>query len=278
MQSHTAITVNTLHAVQGFMDTNAKALGTINTSASRRDLDAIEAELSEHAAVQAGSKTAGKAAVTRKRVARNTLLVKYLRPIAAIAATNLTQSPDYGSLKLPNDVRNTPQLLAAAASMGDAAAKYADVFIAAGMAPTFLADLAAAVNDVKAADAARAGVVTSRMGATKALDSMTQRARKIVKQLDTLIEPQLANDTALLVKWKATKRFTGRTSPVSTAAIDSAQQEVGSAGTPAATPGTSNPVSTNGGASPSSASTSHASTPNQDEAKATGGAGGAVGV
>jgi len=235
MQSKTSTVLNTLHAVQEFMTTNASALDNLNDSASRRDLDEIESALSGHAVAQARSKNGNKSAVTRKRVVKNTLLVKYLRPISAISEAKLNQSPDFAELKLPKSTRTTPQLLAAAEAMGEAAASHADVFISAGMAPTFVADLKSAVNDVKAAEASKGATLTSQLGASKALDTTAQQAQKVVKQLDALIEPLLANNTALLVKWKATKRFTGRAAGVSAAAADTAQT-VGSTPTASSMP------------------------------------------
>ena len=85
MLSETATVLSTLHAVQAFMTTHANALGNLNTSASRQDLDSIESTLSNQALAQASSRNGGTSTQTRLRVAKNTLLVKYLRPISAIA-------------------------------------------------------------------------------------------------------------------------------------------------------------------------------------------------
>jgi len=251
MQGKTSIAVNTLHAVQEFMDTNDAALGNLNKSESRRDLDAVEAELSNHAATQSRSKTGAKAARAQRKAARDTLVVDYLRPISSTAATKLAQSPDIGALTLPKNLRTTPQYLAAAETMGEAAAKHADVFIAAGMAPTFVADLAAAADNLRAAEAAQASVVTSRLGATKGLDDAERLAHKVVKQVDAMIEPLIKNDTALLVKWKATKRFAARPGVVALPSTSLTQSGVSSAAPSApavpAAPATTNPPTTAGG-------------------------------
>lgn len=223
MKSITSTVLSTLHAVQDFMTTHAGELGNLNTSASRQDLDSIEAALSNQARAQASSNNGGSAAGARTRVAKNALLVKYLRPIAAIAQAKLTQSPDFAGLKLPKSTRSVPQLVAAAQAMRDAAEKHADTLIAAGMAPTFLTDLDSATNEVLAAEALKGASLTSRLGATSALAASTKQAHKIVKALDALIEPLLANDPALLVKWKATKRFSGSAQAISAATTDSAQ-------------------------------------------------------
>src|SRR5206468_4772326 len=104
-------------------------LGTLNTSGSRQDLDAIESTLSNQARAQAKSKNGGTAEGSRSRIAKNILLVKYLRPISAIAQSKLSQSPDFAALKLPKTTRSVPQLVAVAQAMGESAAKHADIFI-----------------------------------------------------------------------------------------------------------------------------------------------------
>lgn len=280
MQSRTSMVLSTLHAVQDFMTTHASELGNLNTSGSRQDLDDIEAALSDYARAQAKSKNGGSAAGTRTRVAKNTLLVKYLRPIAAIAQAKLSQSPDYAEFKLPKSTRSVPALVAAAEAMGETAAKYADTFTVAGMAPTFIADLQTATNDVVAAENSKGANKASRLGASSALQLNTQQAHRIVKQLDALIEPQLASDPALLVQWKATKRFSGKAPSVSSAAADSAQvaasaitQQVnGGSTTPSASTGGSSPATTSEATPPATPAAPVQSTPPASGAPTSGGA------
>lgn len=245
MQSTTSIVLSTLHAAQAFMTTHADALGHLNSSSSRSALDAIEQTLSEHAQTQAAARNGGTSAGSRLRVARDTLVVKYLRPIAAISEAQLSQSPDFATFKLPKNTRSVPSLVAAANGTADAASKYADAFISAGMKPTFVADLKSAVIELVAAEAAKGGTKTSRMGATSALEVHTKQAHKVIKQLDALIEPQLANDPALLVKWKATKRFSGKAPAISAATSNLApagETQTQVTGAMAATAGAVTPV------------------------------------
>lgn len=219
--SRTSTVQNTLENVQLFMDKNAAVLGNLNTSASRKSLDDLEATLSSHAASQVGAASGTKAAIAKQRVLRNTLLVKSLRPISAIAEAQLNQSPDFIALKLPRATRTTQQILAVADSMGTAAVPHADTFIQAGMPATFLADLKTAAAALKAGAALRGHTAKSQIGATSGLRAATRQAGKIIKALDALIEPALANNPALLSQWKATKRFTGRPTAIASAMIDS---------------------------------------------------------
>jgi hypothetical protein len=237
MMSTQETTLTTLHTVQAFMTNNASALGTINQSSTRQALDELAATLRSHGVSQAGARSGRKTAVAQLRVLRSALLVKYLRPISAIAEAQLSQSPDFTELKLPKSVRTTQQLLNTAGAMETAAARYADTFVKAGMSPTFIAELSTAANELQHAVTAKATAFNSQKGATTGLTAVSKQARKIVKQLDALIEPLLAGNPALLAQWKSAKKFTGRAQPIASATLDSAAvtpMPVESAAAPAA--------------------------------------------
>lgn len=222
MLSEQETTLTTLHSVQDFMTNNASALGTINQSNSRQLLDQLAVTLRGYGVNQAGARSGRTTAVARLRVLRNALLVKYLRPISAIAEAQLSQSPDFTELKLPKSARTTQQLLNTAGAMEAAASKYADTFVKAGLAPTFIADLASAANDLQNALTAKASAFNSQKGATTGLVAASKQARKLVKQLDALIEPLLAGNPALLAQWKSAKKFTGRAQPIAGTTLSSA--------------------------------------------------------
>jgi hypothetical protein len=214
MLSNESTVLTTLHRVQQFMTNHAGELGDLNTSRSRQALDDLEAQLSSFAASQTGARSVTRTAVARQKVLKNTLLVKHLRPISAIAEAQLDQAPDFTELKLPRNIRTTPQLLAVAAAMAAAAVKYTHTFVEAGMSSTFVADLQAAADAVKNNVTSKGTARSSQIGATNGLKVATRQAHRIVKQIDALIEARLAGNTALLAQWKATKRFTGRAQPV----------------------------------------------------------------
>jgi hypothetical protein len=221
MQTRHSTILTTLQNVQAFMETNADALGPLNTSDSRRALDDLERTLSAHAVTQAQGKRSSKAEVAKQRVLRNALKVKFLHPIASIAAAQLSQVPDFTALKIPKGVTTSQKLIAAAVTMGEAAAKYAPTFIGAGMAPTFLEDLKAAADELSAGLTAKGTARSKQVGATAGLKAAAKQAHKIVKQLDSLIDAQLATNPDLLARWKAVKRFGGKTAAITGATIDS---------------------------------------------------------
>jgi hypothetical protein len=222
MRNTQSAVVMALRQVQDFMTTHADQLGNLNESDARTALDDVEATLSGYAASQTSARGGRKAAIARQSVLKNALLVKYLRPIAAIAEAQLDHAPDFAELTLPKPLSTISQLLAAATAMGNAAAKYRDTFVKAGMTPTFLAELEAAANALQHNTTSKSKAVSSHIGATSGLKVATKQAHKVVKQLNALIEAQLASNPALLAQWKATKRFTGRAQPVAGTTISSA--------------------------------------------------------
>ncbi len=132
---------------------------------------------------------------------KNALLVNYVRPVAAIAAAQLSQRPDFAQLRLPKTTGTPPVLLAAANAMWNTAANSAPTFIAGGMAPTFLADFGQAVADLSAAVTARGNTKGAQVGATQGLAQQTKRGREAVKTLDALVDAQLASNPPLLAQW-----------------------------------------------------------------------------
>lgn len=244
MQRKHSITLTTLQNVQAFMDAYATQLGGLNASAARTSLDALEQQLSAQAVTQAQGKSGSKAEQARQRVLRNTIRAKYLDQIASIAATQLSQVPDFAALKIPRGTNTTQKLVAVALSMANAASKYAQTFIDQGMARTFVADLKTAVDGLKASQTSKGSTLSKQVGATSSMKLLTSQARKLVHQLDTQIGPKLAAAPALLAQWKAVKRFAGKTAAISVATIDSAATT-----SPPASTSTSNSAATPSGLS-----------------------------
>lgn len=238
MQTTHSAVLNTLERVQRFMDTNANALGTLNTSGYRRILDDVVTTLSAHAVNQAASKRVGSGETAKQRALRNALKLNHLRPIAAVAAAQLKQVPEFAALKMPPANSTSRLLIAAAGGMAAAATTYEKTFTDAGLPAGFLAELRTAADALNASITNRGTTTTLQSGATAGLRAESARGREAVRVLDSLIEPQIAGDTVLLVQWKSAKRFGGKTAPVTATMVDAAAKGPVSASAPASTPAT----------------------------------------
>ncbi len=62
----------------------------------------------------------------------------------------------------------------------------------------------------------------AQRGATIGLDAEATRGRQAVKVLDSLVEPLIQGNLALLAQWAAAKRFGGKVSAPTSTSIDAA--------------------------------------------------------
>jgi hypothetical protein len=118
--------------------------------------------------------------------------------------------------------------------------------IDAGLPADFLNRLTAAADALGTSLTNRGNTAGTQVGATQGLKAESARGREAVKVLDSLIEPQLAGNTVLLVQWTSARKFGGKSTVVSTTTIDAAAK--GPSGTvipPAPTPpATTTPATT----------------------------------
>jgi hypothetical protein len=219
--SHAA-TLNTLSRVQRFLDQNGSTLGDINTSGYRKILDDVVDKLSGHAANQTTTKRAAAAESAKERVLRNALKVNHLRPIATVAAAQLRQVPDFAALELPPKNATSRALFSWAAAMKTAASEYTDAFVGAGLPADFLGQLQNATDALGNSLINRTSNGAAQRGATIGLDAEATRGRQAVKVLDSLVEPLIQGNLALLAQWSAAKRFGGKVGAPSSTSIDAA--------------------------------------------------------
>ncbi len=237
MQAKHSMVLNTLQRVQRFMDANANALGTLNSSKYRKILDDAAASLSEHAVNQSASKRLGSGETAKQRVLQSALKVNHLRPIAAVAAAELKQIPEFLAFTMPPANGSSQQLIASAGGMAKAAALYVTTFTGSGLDPDFLVQLHAAADELNTSVANRGATKTIQNGATAGLDAEEAKGRKAVKVLNTLIEPKLAGDAVRLVQWQTAKRFAGKSTVVTGTSVDAAAKGISTDTPPAPTTG-----------------------------------------
>lgn len=222
MKSTHAAVLNMLVRVQRFLDSNGDSLGTVNQSGYRAVLDEAVATLSASDVTQTGSKRTVAAQVAKERVLRNALRLNNMRPIAQVAAAQLRQVPEFVELKMPSVQATSRALIAAAGAMGAAAAGYTKTFVDAGLSANFLTTLASASDALSAAINSRTTTKSTLRGATASIAAEATRGRQAVNVLDSLVEPLIAGDVALLTQWQTVKRIGGKGQPIANTTIDAA--------------------------------------------------------
>jgi hypothetical protein len=199
-------TLQSLVAVQNFLDAHQDTLGSAQISGSRKKLDDLVAQLTNHAAVQQGSTFAVLGATQTHRSLRAALVRDHMRPIARIAKAELPSTPAVEPLKMPRGQLSVRRLAAVAQGMAQAAAPFTDVFTGAGMPADFIAQLTAASDAVVASVGARMQTKGTLGGATQGLKTMLSRGRRIVHVLDAFVTTALQDDPVTLASWNIVKR------------------------------------------------------------------------
>jgi hypothetical protein len=222
MKASHATTLNTLTRVQRFLDLNGPSLGDINASGYRKILDDVVDKLSGHAADQTTTKRTAAAEAAKERVLRNALKLNHMRPIATVANAQLRQVPDFAALKMPPKNATSRTLITWAAAMRAAASEYTGAFVGAGLPADFIDQLSSAADALGNSLTSRTSNGAAQRGATIGLDAEATRGRQAVKVLDSLVEPLIQGNLALLAQWTAARRFGGKASAPTSTSIDAA--------------------------------------------------------
>lgn len=208
-QTHSS-TLDAALRAQRFLDANAAALGTVNQSTSRADLDNGILGLQGHATAQ-GTGIIGSRGETRNQKALRLLIrKKYMQPISEIAAGKLADVPQFADLRLPlgNVVGN--RFIAAAEAMAAAALPYIKVFTDAALPASILDDFHADVTRLQQSIGVRTDHSRNRSTASKGLNAAAAQVRAAIRVLDGAVRHQLVGNTTLLSVWSAEKRVKGK--------------------------------------------------------------------
>jgi hypothetical protein len=206
MQTKQGAVLESLRAVNAFLDEKADQLGDVVRTGVRRKLADALAELDTHASDQTAGSFVAQGATQRKYVLARRLRRRHMTPIARIARVELPHTPNLEPLKMPKGRPTPERLVAHADGMAQAAAPFAEAFIAAGLPSDFIARLNAASVELRAVVTDRTQNRGKQSGATTGLKQQLSSARKLVHVLDAFVHAALEDDEALLANWDVVKR------------------------------------------------------------------------
>jgi len=212
--------LTTLQRIQGFLDANADALGTVNQSTSRVALDQAVTALEQAGAKQGQAQTAATSRTKLKDALRQELRLQHMQPIAAIAKKKLGTTPLIVDMRLPRANISDAGLVTAGTAMANAAGQYTQTFLDQQLPKDFIAQLQASVAALQQAVVARDLEVAQVKQATQGVVDELVIATTDVHVLNALVVKQLKGRTDLLAAWRQTKRVkakpgvpTGTTKP-----------------------------------------------------------------
>ncbi len=206
MQSIQNNLLQSLRAVEQFIDDNATQIpGVVNTGMRQRLTDVIAA-LEIHKSDQAGHGIAAVNSGKQQYALRKELLRDYMAPIARIARADIPQAPNIQGFRMPQGVPGVEKVTALADGMAKAAAPYVDIFVNAGLPADFITQLQHAAALLINIRTKRTTTTASRVGATKSLKASLTTGRKVVHVLDAFMQTALKDDLTLRSNWNAVKR------------------------------------------------------------------------
>ena len=138
---------------------------------------------------------------------RGKLVKDHMRPVALIAAAHLRDVPEFKALQVPKVGVKAAVLVQDANAMAEAAKPYQEVFVGNGRPATFIDDLVAAANAVRASIDARGKSIATKAAARDGLKATATRAHSVLRFLDAQVKSAAADDPRILAAWNSAKRI-----------------------------------------------------------------------
>ncbi len=196
-----------LRRVQQFLDAFAAKLFGATAAAARQALDQLVEDMRVNEAEQVNNTLNAKGLTAAQAVLRAKLVKDHMRPVALIAAAHLRDVPNFAALQVPKVGVKAPVLVQNANAMAEAAKPYQEVFVGNGRPATFVNDLVAAADAVRASIAARADSIRTKAAARGGLKATATRAHSVLRFLDAQVKSAAADDPKILAAWKSAKRI-----------------------------------------------------------------------
>jgi hypothetical protein len=164
-----AHSLETLRAVQRFLDDQEAELPGVSATGARRKLDSILESVDAHAGTQAEAAIAAEMSTRRQRALEVVLRRDHMTPIARIARAELPRTVELAPLRLPRGRQTLDKLAAYAYGMAEIAERHQMVFVDAGLPVDFADRLRDAAGEMLGARTNRSARRGDRAGATLGL-------------------------------------------------------------------------------------------------------------
>lgn len=209
MNDHQRRVLQSFRRVQDFLD--AHPIGGNPSSAARHRvaLDEAVRRIEENAVGQYAARSEGSSDSRRGERLRQAMRAEQLKPIVRVARALAAEHPELATLtKLPPVQADTVSLLAAAGAIADAAAPHEALLVENGLPADFLAQLRAAIAELRDGMDDRGNSVRRRAGATAAIDEALDRGRRAIQLIGTMVERAAKTDPQLMAEWRSASRVT----------------------------------------------------------------------
>jgi hypothetical protein len=206
--------LDALQRAKAFLDEHFALLtGLVDLTGARRRLDEVVASFTAHALDQDVGDRGAKGETAKQRQLRVNLRRLQMEPISLIARRNLSNTPEFASLRMPKPSVNGPALVASARGLADAAVIHQETLVAHGLPSNFIDVLTAAIVKLEESLSEREKNRTRRIGATKGLDVEEKQGRTVLSVLDALMDQALSDNEPLLRAWQGARHIRRRSGP-----------------------------------------------------------------
>jgi hypothetical protein len=203
--THAAV-VQTVAAIQHFLDQNAASLGNVPSSNARARLDDVARKLEEHGRKQVEVELTGTLATQTRLQARDTLIREHMQPIADIARAEAHREPELALITMPRLNVNDQVLIQNARAMAEAASLNKDIFVTGGLALDFLSQMDEAITALVNAREVQKRSIVERVAATRGLEVEGRTALKRIRVLNNFVRPHTKGDEPLARAWKNARK------------------------------------------------------------------------
>lgn len=197
-------TLRRAHAFLAGRDLTA-ALGDLKPHVEA--LDAIVVRLEQFATEQEVRASAARTATDAKNEFARTLRREYLRPIAQVARRLFAADPELRSAFRVPLARDDEGLIQACNAFASRVEEHKTKFTGRGLAPDVVDRLNKATEAFRDALVNRSLDLARRSAATAGMVSELSRGRDLVRLLDLMLTPRLADEPAQLAEWRSIARF-----------------------------------------------------------------------
>jgi hypothetical protein len=207
VENREKMVIEAYQRVQAFLVANP-APAPATYADSEKILDGVVARLSEHASTQRSGLRLGQAEREKQRTLMRKLREQHLRPIVAIGKSAVDEMAGIEqALKMPSADYGVVKLLADATAIAEAATKYEPVFVTRGRPADFLAQLKAAIDELRVITTDRATLAGRRVGARAGIGEEIRRGRKAVEVLDSIVRAAFVDNEVVLARWQVAKQL-----------------------------------------------------------------------
>lgn len=201
--------MDTLVRVRSFTDANP-VQGSPSYASARAMLDDVVQRLRDHAQAQVTGQELRRAEVQRQKEQLSVLIDHHIRPIVAIARSQVAPQSDVGlpaALRMPRLPLSPTRMLAVCDGMVEAARPFEAVFVANGLAANFLAQLTAARDTLERVMGGKATQVSMHMAASAGVRAEIIRGRRALEWLDAEVRGAFRGNVGVLRAWRGAKRL-----------------------------------------------------------------------